>query len=591
MSDPLIGKRLSNFIIEKPLGQGGMAQVYHGQDIKLRRPVAIKVIDTRLRGDPAYAKRFIREASAIARWRHENIIQVYYADDQDGLYYYVMEYIDGVDLADLLSNYATQQKMLPTDEVIRIGATIASALDYAHAHGVIHRDIKPANIFMSKDDRIVLGDFGLALDMQQGSSGEVFGTPHYISPEQVRRSSDATAKSDLYSLGIVLYEMLTGVVPFDDISPTSVALQHITQKPPKPRSINPQLSIETENVLLKALSKDPKDRYSSGKALIAALGKALLSTKPSQDKVLPLPPMPASVVSGKARPTTHHLQPEASKKPRKKRRFGLFLSLLLLLAGAYFYADVFLPKGFLSQALSQFESISLPSIVTALPSDLNPIVENSPSPTATATVLPSETPQPTASPTLTQTPSPTFTETATLTATLAASQTPTQTFTPAGTATTVPPTSTPTLIPGEVTATTTPQYINYKRMWLYYDDYAFYIYNAADTPRSISQFTFERLDTNGSPTNTFLGWYWQEFYSILNKGRCMRLEIKGNPNAYLDPPACKNIYLSTLSYAANDDEYIFWTPTEGSSQFRVLWLDEEMGICDIDAGFCEVFVP
>ena len=587
MSDPLIGKRLSNFIIEKPLGQGGMAQVYYGQDVKLQRPVAIKVIDTRLRGDPTYAKRFIREASAIARWRHENIIQVYYADDQDGLYYYVMEYVDGVDLADLLSDYAAQQKMLPTDEVLRIGATIASALDYAHAHGVIHRDVKPSNIFMSTDDRIVLGDFGLALDMQQGSSGEVFGTPHYISPEQVRRSSDATGKSDLYSLGIVLYEMLTGVVPFDDISPTSVALQHITQEPPKPCSINPQLSTETEGVLLKALSKDPRDRYQSGKALMAALGKALLNTKPSRKKLIPLPPMPASVVSGKARPTTHHVPPEASKKPRKKRRIGLFLSLLLLLAGAYFYADVLIPKGFLSPILSQFEAISMPSIVTALPSSPIPIVENSPSPTATETMLPSATPQPSASPTL----SPTSTETATLTVTPTLSKTPIQTSTPLGTATIAPPTLTPTLIPGEPTATTTPQYVNYKRMWLYYDAYGFYIYNAADTPRSASQFTFERLDANDNPTNTFLGWYWQEFYHNLNKDRCMRLEIKGNPNAYLNPPVCKNIYLSTLSYYQNDADNIFWTPMEGSAQFRVLWQDEEMGLCEIDAGFCEVFVP
>ena len=588
MSDPLIGKRLSNFIIEKSLGRGGMAQVYYGQDVKLQRPVAIKVIDTRLRGDPAYAKRFIREASAIARWRHENIIQVYYADDQDGLYYYVMEHIDGVDLADLLSDYATQQKELPTNEVLRIGGAIASALDYAHVHGVIHRDVKPANIFMSTDDRIVLGDFGVALDMQHGSSGEVFGTPHYISPEQVRRSSDATAKSDLYSLGIVLYEMLTGVVPFDDISPTSVALQHITQKPPRPRSINPQLSTETEEVLLKALSKDPKDRYQSGKALMSALGKALLNTEPSRKKVLPLPPMPASVVSGKARPTTHHIQPEASKKPRKKRRIGLFLSLLLLIAGAYFYGDVLLPKGFLSQVVSQFESISLPSVVTALPSGSIPIVENSPSPTSTVTSLPSETPQPSASPTHTLTASSTPTQTLTLTPTSTASKAATLTFTPSTPSTL---TATATLSDGEPTATTTPEFVNYKRMWLYYDDYGFYIYNAADTPRSISQFTFERLDANSNPTNTFLGWYWQEFYPNLDKRRCMRIEIQGNPNAYLNPSLCKNIYLSTRSYYADDDEYIFWTPAENSTQFRVLWQDEEMGICDIDAGFCEVFVP
>lgn len=578
MDDPLIGKQLSNFIIKKALGRGGMAQVYYGQDVKLQRPVAIKVIDTRYRSDPSYAKRFIREARAIARWRHENIIQVYYADDTDGLYYYVMEYIDGVDLADLLSSYAAKRKILPNSEILRIGRAIANALDYAHAHGVIHRDVKPSNVFMSSNDRIVLGDFGLALEMQHGSSGEVFGTPHYISPEQVRRSSDATPKSDLYSLGVMLYEMLTGVVPFDDISPTSVALLHITQEPPKPRSVNPQLSIETEAVLLKALSKDPKDRYASGEALMNALANALLNSTPARKKVLPLPPMPASVVSGKARPTTHHIQTEASPKPRKRRGVRLLLFLALLASGAYFYRDILFPTGFPAQIIAQIQTMSVPPTQTEIaPSpSLPPLVEIFPSLTATLTIEASPTQRPSATPTMT------------LTASSTSTSTPTLTLTPQATMTVI--SATPTFAGSEPTATTTPEFVNYKRMWLYYDAYGFYIYNAADTPRSISQFTFERLDANDKVLNTFLGWYWEEFYPTLNKGRCMRAEIKSNPNVYLNPPLCKNIYLSTRSLLA-DSENIFWTPIEGSTQFRVLWQDEEMGVCDIDAGFCEVFVP
>ncbi len=583
MDDPLIGKRLSNFVIERSLARGGMAQVYYGQDVKLQRPVAIKVIDARYRSDPTYAKRFIREARTIARWRHENIIQVYYADDQDGLYYYVMEYVDGEDLASLISEHATKGKLLPASEVLRIGGAISNALDYAHMHGVIHRDVKPSNVFMSDDNRVVLGDFGLALEMQHGSSGEVFGTPHYISPEQVRRSSDATPKSDLYSLGVILYEMLTGVVPFDDLSPTSVALQHITQEPPKPRSVNPQLSVETENVLLKALSKDPADRYESGAAMMAALSTALLSTNPAQKRVLPLPPMPASVVSGKARPTTHHVQTEASKKPKKRRGFLYLLALALLAIGGYFYWDILIPDGFPSRMLSQIQSISLPHVQTeAAPSPgLSPTVEILPSPTLTITSTPTQTAEPSPSPTMTATltitPSPVSTSTPTTVGTA------TQTLTPL-------PSTTPTLENGLPTATTTPKYVNYKRMWLYYDDYGFYIYNAAGTNRSVSPFTFERLDQNGDPTNTFLGWNWQEYYDVLNVGRCMSIEIKDNPNEYLDPSLCQRIYLSTRSYYA-DNEAIFWTRTEGSKQFRVLWEGEEMGVCEIEKGFCEVFVP
>ena len=578
MDDPLIGKRLSNFIIEKKLGHGGMAQVYYGQDVKLQRPVAIKVIDAQYRSDPNYAERFIREARSIARWRHENIIQVYYADDQDGLYYYVMEHIDGVDLADLINDYATKQKMLPHSEVLRIGRAIASALDHAHTYGVIHRDVKPSNIFMSTDNRIVLGDFGLALEMQHGSSGEVFGTPHYISPEQVRRSSDATPKSDLYSLGVILYEMLTGVVPFDDMSPTSVALQHITQEPPKPRSINPQLSTKTEKVLLKALSKDPKDRYPSGKALMNALASAFSAQAGAGEKVLPLPPMPASVVSGKSRPTSHRRPPETSQKPRKKRGRVWLLLLALLAGGAYYFRDDLIASGYISDVVGQIQTMSVPPTKTEVaPSpSLPPTVEILPSLTATAE--PSTTPLPSATPTTTSTASPTATATETATLTLI----------PQATATIA--TATLTLIPGVPTATTTPQYVNYQRMWLYYDNYDFYIYNAGGTNRSISPFTFERLDENDEPLNAFLGWYWGEFYSTLNVGRCMSIEITGNPNDYLNPSRCHNIYLSTRYYEPGDD-VIFWTRTEGSTQFRVLWDGEEMGICDIDASFCEVFVP
>ena len=580
MGDPLIGKRLSNFVIKKALGHGGMAQVYYGQDVKLQRPVAIKVIDAQYRSDPAYAERFLREARTIARWRHENIIQVYYADDQDGLYYYVMEYIDGVDLADMINDYATRQTMLPHNEVVRVGKAVARALDHAHQHGVIHRDVKPSNVFMSTDDRIILGDFGLALETQQGSAGEVFGTPHYISPEQVRRSSDATAKSDLYSLGVMLYEMLTGVVPFDDMSPTSVALQHITQDPPKPRSINPQLNTETESVLLKALSKKPKDRYASGAALMSALEKALSNTDTSGKKVLPLPPMPASVVGGKQRPTSHRKPPETSQKTGAKR-WGLKILVFLVMLAAliYYLQDVFFPNGLPPQIADRFPAFSMPVVRIAPNPSLTPAVEILPSETSTVTPLPTVTTQPTQPPTMTAT------ETQPPLPSATASQTPTatKTLTPLLT-------STATLADGIPTATTTPKFVNYKRMWLYYDDYGFYIYNAARTNRSVSPFVFERLDKSGKPTNTFPGWYWQEFYDVLNVGRCMSIEIKENPNEYLRPSSCQGIYLSTRSYYA-DNEAIFWTRQEGSTQFRVLWNGEEMGVCEIEKGFCEVFVP
>ena len=234
--DPLIGRQLANYRVDRLIGRGGMAQVYYGWDVKLERPVAIKLIDVRYRDDPAYAERFVREARSVAKWRHENIVQIYYADDQDGLYYFAMEFIEGLSLRELLSQYAIEGELMPHDDVLRIGRAIAGALDYAHQRDVIHRDVKPANVMVAGDGRVILTDFGLAMDVQQGSLGEVFGSSHYVAPEQARRSADAVSQSDLYALGVVLYEVLTGVVPFDDPSPTSVAVQHLTQ-PVCPRQI------------------------------------------------------------------------------------------------------------------------------------------------------------------------------------------------------------------------------------------------------------------------------------------------------------------------------------------------------------------
>ena len=164
MKDPIIGKQLANFRVERLLGQGGMATVYYGQDINLQRPVAIKVIDQRYRNDPVYTTRFINEARMMAKWRHENLIQIYYAGNEQGYLYYVMEYVDGDDLSTIMSAYAEENAQMPNEDVLRIGNAIASALDYAHSQGVIHRDVKPSNILIAKKDgRVLLGDFGMAL--------------------------------------------------------------------------------------------------------------------------------------------------------------------------------------------------------------------------------------------------------------------------------------------------------------------------------------------------------------------------------------------------------------------------------------------
>jgi len=297
-TDPIIGTTLANgtYRIDALVGRGGMARVYLGHDLQLDRQVAIKLIDTENDSETAYAARFLREARAVASLRHHNVVQIYYAGQEGALYYFVMEFIDGMGLNALVKEYTKDAELMPVHDVVSVGRSIASALDYAHAAGVIHRDVKPSNIMIARDGRVILTDFGLAVRREDQTRGEVFGTPHYISPEQARSSKEACPQSDLYSLGVILYELLTGMVPFDDPSSTVLAVQHLTQSPPPPRQYNPDLNQATEAVLLKILEKSPKDRYASGDALMNALEAALEQEESDGVPELPPPPPDADVV-------------------------------------------------------------------------------------------------------------------------------------------------------------------------------------------------------------------------------------------------------------------------------------------------------
>ncbi|MEO8393906.1 MAG: protein kinase [Chloroflexota bacterium] len=277
MTDPLIGKQLGDYKIVDILGRGGMAHVYRGYDQKLQRYAAVKVIDANLlsrENESEYRERFQREARAVAHLSHPNIVGIFQFGEVGPLYYMAMAFVEGRDLGQILKEYVAKNELLPPKQVVKIIKDIAGALDNAHTAGVIHRDIKPSNIMVTPDNRAILTDFGLALSVPEGTLGNTFGSAHYIAPEQAISSANAVAQSDLYSLGVVLYQMLTGKVPFDDPSAMSVALKHLSEPPIPPRQLNPKLSPAVEKVVLKSLEKEPSKRFQSGDLMARVLEEA-----------------------------------------------------------------------------------------------------------------------------------------------------------------------------------------------------------------------------------------------------------------------------------------------------------------------------
>ncbi|MBX3081212.1 MAG: serine/threonine protein kinase [Anaerolineae bacterium] len=277
MSDPIIGRQLGDYVIQELLGRGGMARVYRGYDARLQRFAAVKVIasDFSTADQAEYTERFRKEARSIARLHHPNIVGVYQFGEQNDLYYMAMVFIEGQDLRQIIREVTSRAQVIPTDQALNIVKGISAALDYAHTRGVIHRDVKPSNIMLDAENHPVLTDFGLALNTSDGTLGDTFGSAHYIAPEQAISSARAVPQSDLYSLGVCIYEMLTGYVPFDDPSAMTVAMKHLNEVPPSPRQFNPNITAAVERVILRSLEKDPSRRYESGAEFAQAFESAL----------------------------------------------------------------------------------------------------------------------------------------------------------------------------------------------------------------------------------------------------------------------------------------------------------------------------
>jgi serine/threonine protein kinase len=340
-----VGENIGPYRIIEQLGQGGMATVFKAYHASLDRYVALKVLHPAFNEDTTFEARFQREARVVAKLEHPHIVPVYDYAEHEKRPYLVMKYIEGDTLKARLS-----EGPLNSEEIARVVDTVGSALAYAHRHGVLHRDIKPSNVLVSKDGEMYLADFGLARMAQSGestlSSDMIMGTPQYISPEQALGKNDLDGRTDIYSFGVMLYEIVVGQVPFSADTPFSVIHDHIYTPLPLPHTVNPSVPEAVERVLLKSLAKDRADRYKDANAMIQAFKSAWMEAGvPMQGTFIKLAQpattapeaqrseKPVEQLAMKAEPTKMAAKADAlaaAQKPKGKRSAWLLASLGLV---------------------------------------------------------------------------------------------------------------------------------------------------------------------------------------------------------------------------------------------------------------------
>ena len=344
----LVGTTLGQYEIIELIGEGGMANVYRAWQPSLQRYVALKVLAPHLSDDASFVARFHQEAVSAANLKQSNIVTIHDVGDQDGHRYIAMEFIEGGSLEDRIRS----QGALPLDQVVDIIGQIGQALDYAHQHGFIHRDIKPANVLIDPDGRAVLTDFGIAkaasdsgITAPSTKAGSIFGTPHYMSPEQIKEDP-IDHRSDLYSLGIVCYEMLTGQVPFDGTTTHSILYAQAHNPPPPLKDANPNVPPAVEAVVNRMLSKLPEARYGSAGEFATALAQVVTPEKvPAEEDatvVLQKPPSQAEVTMVSPNKQRAPEQPQQVRAPARRKKTALLLAVLgvVLVAGVIVVAAV-----------------------------------------------------------------------------------------------------------------------------------------------------------------------------------------------------------------------------------------------------------
>jgi eukaryotic-like serine/threonine-protein kinase len=342
------------YAVRRSIGHGGMAQVYEGEDTVLNRTVAIKVLAPQYARDEGFVQRFRREAQAAAKMNHPGIVSVYDTGSDDTVHYIVMEYVQGRTLAEVLS----QEGRLQPERAAEVARAVATALSFAHQNGIVHRDVKPGNIMISSTGEVKVMDFGIARAMSTDSlthTATVLGTASYLSPEQAQ-GEPLDARTDIYSLGCVLYEMLTGQPPFSGETPVAVAYKHVREEPTLPSVIAPEVPHDLEAVAMKAMAKNPANRYSSAEEMAEDLGRVLHGQPVAATPILP---GTSTVVIPRTHEGTAVLPPTLVEEEERRRSVWPWVLVGILIAGLIALGLVLLAKSLIGSTAT----VEVPNLI------------------------------------------------------------------------------------------------------------------------------------------------------------------------------------------------------------------------------------